>query len=177
MPIADGEPADDGDVWFRVLTEDGYIRKGKLHPHAFKGRAIAPPDNTKKRLWSHELSGQLRSLTTDVNAEAQAYCDQISRITKQQKTFSGVMYCSIPDARQTFHSKVSTQVYYTPQPAKKAHADFTFTESADADEAFLDKLRLWLCEILTGLHTAQIKLLPQATTTAAEYTAPNRAAE
>jgi hypothetical protein len=30
MPLFDGEPADDGDIWYRVLTEDSYIKKGKI---------------------------------------------------------------------------------------------------------------------------------------------------
>jgi len=65
MPILEGEPANDRDIWFRVLTDDGYIRKGKIHPHAFKGNAIAHPK--QPRAWDHELSGRLRSLAKDIS--------------------------------------------------------------------------------------------------------------
>jgi hypothetical protein len=174
MPIADGEPADGGDIWSRVLTDENYIRKGKLHPHAFKGRAaIAPPGSVKKRSWSHELSGRLRSLTTDVSAEAHAFCEEAAKATGQNKTFSGVMYCCIPDAHQTFETTIFTQVHYTPQLANKAHADFTFTGSDSATEEVFDRLRLWLCELFIGLHPAQIKLLPEASTPPARYAAPD----
>jgi hypothetical protein len=173
MPIADGEPADDGDIWFRVLTEESYIRKGKIHPQAFKGsKTIAAPDPAKQRQWSHELSGRLRSLVSDVVDEANAYCEEITRTTKQTKTFNGVMYCSIPEATKEFEKTITTQVCYTPRQRDKAHADFTFTGSADATEDVFDRVRLWLCDVVNGLHPAQIKLLPRATTTPTGYSVP-----
>jgi hypothetical protein len=173
MPIADGEPAAADDVWFRVLTDDSYIKKGKLHPHAFKGKAIAPPDDAKTRPWSHELSGALRSLTTDVIAAARAYCEEMTRAAGHKKIFSGVMYCTIPEARQTFEEMIMTQVHYTPESLNKAHADFTFTGSSGITEDVFDRLRLWLCEILTGLHPAQMRLLPDASTASLKYTIPD----
>ena len=111
MPIADGEPADDGDIWFRVLTEDSYIKKGKIYPNAFKGRkTIAAPDPAKQRQWSHELSGALHSLVSDVVAAANAYCEEMTRVTKQTKTFSGVSTAASP--------KPGSQPKYATLPAK-----------------------------------------------------------
>jgi hypothetical protein len=128
-----------------------------------KGKAIAPPDAAKNRLWSHELSGRLRSLATDVVADANVYCEEMTRVAKQTKTFSGVIYCSIPEARQKFGQSITTQVHYTPLPRDNAHADFAFTGTAGAAEEIFDDLRLWLIEhIFTGLHPAQMKLLPAA---------------
>lgn len=173
MPIADGDPADDGDIWFRVLTEDDnkYIRKGKIHPNAFKGKnAIATPDQHKNRPWDHELSGRLRSLTNDVIAEANAYCEEMTSRTGQTKKFGGVMFCSVPEARQTFENTITTRVHYTPLSTDRAHADLTFTGSANAAEQVFDNLRLWLCDVVIGLHPAQIeKLLPRAQTLPSAY--------
>jgi hypothetical protein len=176
MPIADGDPADDGDIWFRVLTEDDnkYIRKGKIHPNAFKGKnAIVAPDPQKNRPWDHELSGRLRSLTNDVVAEANAYCEEMTKRTGQTKKFGGVMFCSVQQARQVFEGVIATRVYYTPLPTTdRAHADLTFNGSVNAAEQVFDKLRLWLCNVVTGLYPAQIELLPRAETSPAAYSAP-----
>jgi hypothetical protein len=74
-----GDAAAEGDVWFRVLTEESYIRKGRIHHSAFTGRAIAKPDAAKSRSWSHELSGRLRSRSADdILPAAIAYCEEVS---------------------------------------------------------------------------------------------------
>jgi hypothetical protein len=175
MLIADGDPADDGDIWFRVLTDDDnkYIKKGKIHPNAFKGKnAIIAPDPQKNRPWDHELSGRLRSLTNDVVAEANAYCEEMTTRTGQTKKFGGVMFCGIPQARQVFENVIETRVHYTPLPTDRAHADLTFNGSVSATEEVFDKLRLWLCDVVTGLYPAQIELLRHAQTSPSAYSAP-----
>ena len=172
MPIVEGDTADDGDIRFRVLTDDDnkYIRKGKIDPNAFKGRnAIVAPDPQKNRPWDHELSGRLRSLANDVVAEAIAYCEEMTRRTSQTKRFGGVMFCSVPEARKEFEN-IGVCVHYTPLLTDKAHADLTFNGSANADEQVFDKVRLWLCDVVTGLYPAQIeRLLPHADTAPAAY--------
>jgi hypothetical protein len=80
------------------------------------------------------------------------------------------MFCSVPDACQTFESTISTRVHYTPEPADMAHADLTFRGSADSTEEVFEKLRLWLCDVVTGLYPAQIqKLLPRGQTPSRAY--------
>jgi hypothetical protein len=161
MPIVDGEPADDRDVWFRILTDEGYIKKGKIHPSAFKGKnVIAPPK--KPRAWDREMSGRLRSLTRDLTAEAEAYCKEISRQTGQTKTFSGVMFCHVREAWANFEA-VQTGIHYTPKQTDNAHADLTFVGLSNAPEDKMDRLRLWLCNAVDGLHPAQVaRLMPTA---------------
>ena len=67
MPLSDGDPADAADVWLRVITNANHVRKdGKLNHQAFKG-AMTSPDTA--RGWQHELSGRLKSLIGDVEAE------------------------------------------------------------------------------------------------------------
>ena len=169
MPIADGDPADDRDVWFRILTDEGYIKKGRIHPNAFKGKSvIAPP--RERRAWDHELSGRLRSLTKDVTAEGEAYCQEISRQAGQRKTFGGVMFCSVLEARTEFENTGETGIRYTPLQTNDAHADLTFVGLNDAPEDKMDRLRLWLCGVLAGLHPAQIaRLMPKAGCASHEY--------
>ena len=166
MPIGDGEQADNGDIWFRVLTDDDnkYIKKGKIHPNAFKGKnVVAEPK--QQRPWDHELSGRLRSLAGNVTKEANDYCDEMTKKTGQKKTFGGVMFCRVAEARQTFEQTINTDACYTPLSTDRAHADMVFFGSKNLSEETFDKLRLWLCELVTGLYPAQIEkdLLPAGT--------------
>jgi hypothetical protein len=156
MPLADGDPADDADTWLRVLTEEGYIKKGKIHHSAFTGRAISPPDPSVNRSWSHELSGRLRSLCADVEAEARAFCDDMTTRTQRTKSFAGVMFCQVGAARQMIDA-IAARVHFTPLDADKAHADITFTNSTEED---LDRLVMWLTDLVIGLHPSQLSLLP-----------------
>src|ERR1700730_17959612 len=159
MPLSDGDAAAEGDVWFRVLTEESYIRKGRIHHSAFTGKAIAKRDPTKSRSWSHELSGRLRSRSAeDILPAAIAYCEEVSRRAKQKKEFAGVMFTRVSDARKRF-GKITTDIHYTPLEADHSHADFTFTGSTDAD---IRDLVNKLPELVTGLHPSQLALLPRA---------------
>jgi hypothetical protein len=174
--VDDGDPAADGDIWFRVLTDDdnNYIKKGKIHPNAFKGKnVIGVADPKKNRVWDHELSGRLRSLTNDVIAEAHVYCAEITKRTGQVKKFGGVMFCRVPDARRIFADTIATGIHYTPLATDEAHADMTFSGSANASEQVFDSLRLWLCNLMTGLYPAQIEsLLPASDTLPSIYSKP-----
>jgi hypothetical protein len=160
MPLSDGDAAAEGDVWFRVLTEESYIRKGRIHHSAFTGKAtIARPHPAKSRSWSHELSGRLRSRSADdILPAAIAYCQEVSRRAERKKEFAGVMFTRVADARKSF-GKITIDVHYTPLEADLSHADFTFTGSTDAD---IPDLVNKLPDLVTGLHPSQLALLPCA---------------
>lgn len=132
---------------------------------AFKGKnVIVASAPQKDRPWDHELSGGLRSLAQNVVAEAESCCAEIARRTGQTKIFSGVMFCGVPEARQTFENTLHTCIHYTPLSSNKAHADLVFRGSANAAEETLDNLRLWLCDLVIGLYPAQMRLLPRSQT-------------
>jgi hypothetical protein len=169
MPIVDGQPAHTADIWFRVLTDASYIRRGEIHPNAFKGRQIAPPDPAKHRPWEHELSGRLRSLSQNVIAEAIAYCHEQTRRMNQNRPFSGVMFCHV--ARVSFEAPVIVGVAYTPLLSDSAHADLTFCGTVHANEETWDCVRQKLAKVMTGLHPAQMHLLPDPQIGRDEYSA------
>ncbi len=162
MPLSDGDPAQDGDVWFRVATNESHIRKGCVHHSAFGGNAIAPPAKEKNRPCTRELSGRLRSLAGNVEEEARAFCDAQSQRGGGIK-FSGVMYVHVAKAKLTYENKITTAVHFTPLDRDKAHADFTFkgwNEMKDEKERFL----LWLTDKFEGLHPGQLHHLPNPDT-------------
>lgn len=161
MPLADGDQAEDGDVWFRIATQPGHIKQGRVHHSAFSGRAISSP--TTNRPWSRELSGRLYSLAgtlDEIEKHAVAYC---AAGGGQKKEFVGVMYVKAEDARKAFENYFTTDVNYTPiAGVDLAHADFTFSDwpNPDFDEQALERFRLWFSKMLMALHTPQVKLLP-----------------
>src|SRR5690242_15889092 len=58
------------DTWLRPITNRTHLKKnGKLHHSALVG-ALDPPENSSQP-WSHELSGRLLSIATDIVADAQ----------------------------------------------------------------------------------------------------------
>ena len=78
MPLSDGDPASDDDTWFRVITDEEYLRAdGRLKNRAFTGKAIAPPKG--EREWQHELSGRLLSFALNVETEAKEFCTSVQR--------------------------------------------------------------------------------------------------
>ena len=159
MPLSDGDAATEGDVWFRVLTEESYIRKGRIHHSAFTGKAIGRPDSAKSRSWSHELSGRLRSRSADdILPAAIAYCEEVSRKAKQKKDFAGVMFTRVADARKSF-GKISIDVHYTPLEADPSHSDLTFTGLTEPD---MRDLVYKFPDLVFGLHPSQLALLPRA---------------
>ena len=64
MSLSDGDAADDGDIWFRIVTQKDHIVRGRVHHSAFGGSAIAEPGPDMNRPWTRELSGRLRSLAS-----------------------------------------------------------------------------------------------------------------
>jgi hypothetical protein len=156
MPLSDGDSADDGDTWLRVLTVRRHLRSdGTLHHNAFSGSAIKPPPPDKNRRWSHEISGRLVSLAEDVEKEGKAFCESLSRATGQTKEFVGVAYARVEGLRAMVEC-ISTDVCYTPLGHDPAHSDVVFFNSTDSD---LDRLRDWLQEVLRPVKSNQLEVL------------------
>jgi hypothetical protein len=161
MSLSDGDPAPEGDIWFRVVTSQDHIRRGRVHHSAFTGNAIKAPDATKNRPWARELSGRLRSLAGDAEQEAIAFCREMTAQGGGEKSFHGVMYARVAKLRLTYehdHS-IKTAAYFTPLGRDPAHSDFTF--SAPWSDAERDRMIHWLSDRFEGLHPAQIHHLPQ----------------
>src|SRR4051812_17259125 len=116
MPLQSGSPADERDVWMRILTRPDYLKKdGTLHNSAFSGKAaLAPP--ASEAPWSLEMSGRLLSLVKDIQGESEAFC-------VAPLIFSGLMYQTVENLRSQ-DSGSNTDVIYTPKPTDDAHADF-----------------------------------------------------
>jgi hypothetical protein len=159
MSLSEGDPAYDGDIWFRVVTNQEHIKRGRVHHSAFGGNAITASD--KKRPWARELSGRLRSLAGDVEQEAIAYCREMTARGGGEKSFHGVIYARVAGLKLTYehdHS-IKTAVYFTPLGRDPAHADFTFSAEWPNDEK--ERMVHWLSDRFEGLHPAQIHHLPQ----------------
>jgi hypothetical protein len=168
MSLCDGDPADDGDIWFRIATQQGYIVKGRVHHSAFGGTAIAPPNPAKNRLWARELSGRLRShagTLDEVARHADQYCADLTANApgQGQKVFSGVAYIRVRDAKLSFENALTGAVHFTPLDTDPAHADFTFDRWIGNTREERERFNLWLTGILKGLHhPGQLDLLPAA---------------
>jgi hypothetical protein len=166
MSLSDGDPAPDGDIWFRIATQENHIVKGRVHHAAFGGKAISSPPLAKGRAWTRELSGRLRSLAgslEDIEHDAKVYCNAQTALGGGAKTFSGIIFTPVADAKRTYETVLTTGVHFTPLQHDAAHADLTFygwlaDESKEERQPFL----LWLSAMLQGLHPAQLRLLPDA---------------
>jgi hypothetical protein len=129
MSLSDGDPAGGGDIWFRIATQQGHLVRGRVHHSAFGGNAIARPTGGKNRPWDRELSGRLRTLAgtlEEITHHAEAYCEAETAKGGGTKTFSGVMYVRVRDAKKSFENILTTAIHYTPLDKDKAHADLTF---------------------------------------------------
>jgi hypothetical protein len=137
MALHDGEPADAWDVWTRVITDNNYWKDdGTLHNSAFGGKAIAAP--TKVRSWTHELSGRLLSLITDLEQESIAFC------TAVQRDFAGIMFQKVENLRSSA-SGFHTDVVYTPKVHDNAHGDFVAFDTTDENRF---EIRDWLQDFI-----------------------------
>jgi hypothetical protein len=161
MPLVDGDPAAEGDVWYRILTSDKHITKGRIQHAAFQGKFIKPPPPEKNRPWNAEASGRLRSLAgsiDDVRVHCRGYCGKINR------SFYGLMFPKEPLAGQTIES-LEVGIFYTPiEGTDEAHSDLTFTGNVPFVERSEehDRLVMALSGKFNALHPDQIALLPDA---------------
>ena len=129
MALSDGEPASDGDVWFRIATHKDYIKNGRVQHGAFGGNSIAAPSSEKRRAWDRELSGQLRSHAGSVSnivSHAEQFCSEQTARGGGTKVFHGVMYSRVADIKKTYKSSIVSGVHFTPKPpSDAAHSDLT----------------------------------------------------
>lgn len=167
MSLRDGDAAADGDVWFRLITSESHISRGKIKAGAFKGKFLGKAK--AGRPWTTEISGRLRSVAgsiDDIGNHAETYCK--ARQGSGQK-FAGLMFCSKRAATKVF-DKFSMDVYFTPilsgSDADPAHSDLGITGPLIQEgSAEHDQLIIELSDILRGLHNPdQIDLLPEAQT-------------
>jgi hypothetical protein len=144
MAINAGDPAEQSDVWLRVLTADYWKRDGTLHNNAFGGQALAAPKEPQG--YTLEFSGRLLSMTENVEAEAKEFCAAIGR------TFHGVIFQKVENLRSNGYSEhqntgCRTDVYYTPKATDNAHADLVaFGLGPTVEHRFL--FREWLQEFI-----------------------------
>jgi hypothetical protein len=93
MALADGDPAEAGDVWLRAITDEKYLeRDGTLHNSAFGGKRVLGPPSTPERPWSMELSGWLLSFIDTLEAKCTDFCSG--------RLFAGVMLQSVERLRR-----------------------------------------------------------------------------
>ncbi|WP_431014531.1 hypothetical protein [Bradyrhizobium pachyrhizi] len=165
MALTDGDPAPDGDLWYRILTSDKHITKGRIQHGAFQGKFLSAPGAAKKRPWNAEASGRLRSLAgsvKDVETHCTEYCKRVNR------TFYGIMFPKEQLAGQQIEG-LELGTYYTPiDGVDHAHSDLTFTGSVPAEKtAEYDRFVMALSKKFNAIHPDQITLLPDANLTKA----------
>jgi hypothetical protein len=115
--LRDGDSAYGPDTWLRNILNDSHRRGPRVHHSALTTKMIAPPD--EPRPWSHEFSGRLLSLTTNVVEEGQAFCRNFG------KPFIGVMRAKVRSLRPRIpDSNIRTDIVYTPKDQDSAHTDF-----------------------------------------------------
>jgi hypothetical protein len=136
MSYKDGDEAFPWDVWHRIVTSDDHWRKrdGTLHNRAFGGKAIAKPEVA--RPWSHELSGRLLSVVSNIEESSNEFCKKLNR------PFVGVMFESAEKLKDKIDGTFPCCTFYTPYPEDKTHSDFaTFSTKTEED---LQSVRDWL---------------------------------
>jgi len=120
MPLADGDPAPEGDVWYRSLTSDKHITKGirMRHLKAIFSRSLLPTrtvTGTQKRRPPPITRGSL----DDVARTART---TVGRSTARSTAF---MFPKEPLAGQTIEN-LQVGIYYTPIDGRDlAHSDLT----------------------------------------------------
>ena len=93
MVLADGDPAEPGDVWLRAITDEKYLKRdGTLHNSAFGGKRVLGPPSTPERPWSMELSGWLLSFIDRLEAKCTDFCSE--------RPFAGVMFQGVDKLRR-----------------------------------------------------------------------------
>jgi hypothetical protein len=171
MPLGDGDPASDGDIWFRVATQKGHIVHGRVHHSAFGGRGIMAPPANKHRPWSRETSGRLRSLAgtiPDITQHAESYCAELTARGGMRAEFFGLVYQRVGDANLNFKGTIKTAVHFTPLE-DGAHADLAYFGWLAKDDGPKDReeFLMWLCDHFQAIHKPQVALFPEAVIEAA----------
>jgi hypothetical protein len=161
MSLADGDPAKDGDVWFRVITSESHFNKTGIKHAAFKGKFLGPA--SPGRSWTQEASGRLRSLSgtpQQIATHAASYC------TKIGGKYVGIMFFHTARVQSGSFENIGTSINYTPIPQGKfqdhAHADLNFTGKVILPESPEEEAMIfYLLDRCTGLFPEQVHLLHQ----------------
>jgi hypothetical protein len=156
------QPLQDGECWFRCLTNTGHVTSaGTIHHSAL--RSQFSPSQGKQ--WAHELSGLVVSLMGDVpQIETHAHA-RIAAIRKKfidkgkplpsAIQFVGVASATAAELRATAPDCAKTDVIYTPLE-HPAHADVvTYQTTSDT----LEPVRDWLMTILRVTYATNLSLL------------------
>lgn len=186
MSLSDGDPAQPGDIWFRIATQASYLRKGKVHHAAFGGAAISTPAGEKQRPWDKEVSGRLRSVAGSLSNIEQAafqFCEIETARGGGKKEFLGIMYARVANLDCTFDNRIKANVHYTPRtinPRDQAHADLAFYgwHNLDDSKEGRERFTIWLSDLLMPLHyPGQLKLLPEPELPESDLPSPETSVE
>ena len=156
------QPLQDGECWFRCLTNKDHVTSaGTVHYQALKGAFSTSAEKT----WAHELSGSVGSLMGGVSQIEIFARTRIAGIRKNflergqiipsKIQFVGVASATAAELRATVPDRAKTDVIYTPLE-HPAHADVvTYQTTNDT----LDPVRYWLMTILRVTYATNLSLL------------------
>lgn len=136
MPLGDGEAAEAWDFWLRTVTNKSHLygSKKRVHHSALGGSGGLLPH--AGRVWTHELSGRLNSLTGNACADAEAYC------RARGLPYIGIIYAQVGVIRNNMFGH-DIDVRYTPIAQQDdAHADLVIFGAPD--DFTLDSIKDWL---------------------------------
>ena len=143
MALADGDAAEPGEVWLRVIKEPKWIKDdGSVPNNAFSGAKVfrSPPE----RPWSLELSGALLSLVADLEGYGRGKCGD---------NYAGHMYQVVDKLYCIEHA---IDVTFTPHP-KDVPPDLAHADAVSFRIVIEDKhlMRDWLQEVISTVRRNQ----------------------
>jgi hypothetical protein len=155
------DPLPDCECWYRLLTNRDHVtRAGTVHYQALKRGAFRPPEGNKR--WTHELSGRISSIVTDICADAESVIEAIRRRFDQRGQpvpskirFTGVACATAAELRRTGEPAKATDVVYSPLPTDTAHSNFVTYDTVSDDD--LDPIRHWLMNVLRVIEPENIE--------------------
>jgi len=132
------------DCWIRNLTNADHVaRDGTIHRQALKNRTISP---SVGKPWTHELSGRLRSLASDLVLNGEAAAERARENFRASGAqvpskirFIGWACASVGKIRA---APVECEVIRDPTTDDPAHANFVIYNASSDDD--LDAIRSWL---------------------------------
>jgi hypothetical protein len=154
--MIDEERAADDDYWFRVITSDKHVTKGKVNHGAFT-KEFRKPKQGKGRPWLSEMSGRLRS---QAGTSAQIIEHGKGFATAWSTKFHGIAFVSC-DKLTYDKDGLSMAAYFTPLPDGKwpdpAHADLAvFGKEVLPRSEEEERLFLHMHKHMVFLHPDQI---------------------
>ena|ERR1700674_1114649 len=147
MPLTDGDPAEQHDVWTRIIiVADHWNSDGTIHNGAFSGRNVISRASAHRH-WAHELSGSLLSFIPHLRSHIEDFC------ATYQREFHGTMFQIVENLRTAGtayprQSPFPTDVRYTPLPDNNAHSDLVTFHTTDDHR---HEIRDWLQEMIQAV--------------------------